>query len=61
MHESLVEFANELYRAVELARWRKNGKFSALNPEPIGYIADNPTKALLPIPSNETSNNSLID
>jgi hypothetical protein len=61
MHESLVEFSNELYRAVELARWRKNGKFSALNPEPIGYIADNPTKALLPIPSNETSNNSLID
>ena len=61
MHESLVEFSNELYRAVELARWRKNGKFSALNPEPIGYIATNPTKALLPIPSNETSNNSLID
>ncbi|MBN2817569.1 MAG: RagB/SusD family nutrient uptake outer membrane protein [Bacteroidales bacterium] len=61
MHESLVEFSNELFRAVELARWRKNGKFSALNPEPIEYIATNPNKALLPIPSNETDNNSLID
>ena len=61
MHESLVEFSNELYRAVELARWRKNGKFSALNPEPIEYIATNPNKAILPIPSNEVDNNSKID
>ncbi|HDR89443.1 MAG TPA: RagB/SusD family nutrient uptake outer membrane protein [Bacteroidetes bacterium] len=61
MHESLVEFSNELFRAVELARWRKNGKFSALNPEPIEYIANNPNRALLPIPSTEVSNNSEID
>lgn len=61
MHESLVEFSHEMYRAVELARWRKNGKFSTLNPEPIEYIATNPNKALLPIPSNEVDNNSLID
>jgi len=61
MHESLVEFSNELYRAVELARWRKNDKFSTLNPEPIEYIANNPNKAILPIPSNETNNNSKIN
>jgi starch-binding outer membrane protein, SusD/RagB family len=61
MHESLVEFSNELYRAVELARWRKNNKFSDLNPEPIDYIANNPNKAILPIPSNEVDNNSKID
>ena len=61
MHESLVEFSNELYRAVELARWRKNGNFSALNPEPIRYIANDPSKALLPIPDVETISYSTND
>ncbi|MBN2817568.1 MAG: hypothetical protein JXP36_01275 [Bacteroidales bacterium] len=61
MHETLVEFSDELYSAVELARWRKNGHFSTLNPEPIGYIANDPNKALLPIPSIETSSNSIMD
>jgi len=57
MHESLVEFANEKLRVLELARWRKNNQFSALNPDPVGYIADNPDKALLPYPIEESSRN----
>ncbi|MBN2611292.1 MAG: RagB/SusD family nutrient uptake outer membrane protein [Bacteroidales bacterium] len=57
MHESMAEFANEKLRVLELARWRKNNKFSALNPDPVGYIASNPSKALLPYPVEETSSN----
>ncbi len=57
MHESLVEFANEKLRVLELARWRKNDMFSTLNPDPVGYIADNPAKALLPYPVEEASRN----
>lgn len=57
MHESLVEFSNEKLRVLELARWRKNNQFSTLNPDPVGYIADNPDKALLPYPVEESSRN----
>jgi len=57
MHESMVEFANEKLRVLELARWRKNNKFSALNPDPIEYIRKDPTKALLPIPQDEKLRN----
>lgn len=57
MHESLVEFSNEKLRVLELARWRKNNKFTTLNPEPIGYIAANPNRALLLYPNEETSRN----
>lgn len=57
MHESLVEFSNEKLRVLELARWRKNNQFSALNPDPVGYIADNEDKALLPYPVEESSRN----
>lgn len=57
MHESLVEFANEKLRVLELARWRKNNKFSALNPDPIDYIVQDPSKALLPYPDSEVSRN----
>lgn len=61
MHESLVEFANEKLRVLELARWRKNGKFSALNPDPITYIVNNPRRALLVYPNEEVSANMNID
>ncbi|MFW5656244.1 MAG: RagB/SusD family nutrient uptake outer membrane protein [Bacteroidota bacterium] len=61
MHESLVEFANEKLRVLDLARWRKNGKFSTLNPDPVDYIANNPNKALLVLPHDETSRNINID
>ena len=57
MHESMVEFAHENFRALELARWRKNGKFSTLNPDPIAYIVSNPSKALLVYPNEEVSAN----
>lgn len=57
MHESMVEFSNEKLRVLELARWRKNGKFSTLNPDPVGYIAGNPDKALLPYPNEESGRN----
>lgn len=58
MHESMVEFSNEKLRVLELARWRKNDKFSTVNPDPVGYIADNPSKALLPYPNEEVSRNT---
>ncbi len=61
MHESMVEFSNEKLRVLELARWRKNNKFSTLNPDPVGYIASNPDKALLPYPLEETASNTNID
>ena len=57
MHESMVELANEHIRALELARWRKNGKYNAVNPEPIAYIKSDPSKALLVLPLEETSRN----
>lgn len=57
MHESMVEFAHENFRVLELARWRKNGKFSTLNPDPIAYIVSNPAKALLVYPNEEVSAN----
>lgn len=60
MHENTVEFGNEKLRVLELARWRKNGKFSALNPDPIGYIASDPSKALLPLPQEEAGRNASI-
>jgi len=60
MHESLVEFANEKLRVLELARWRKNGKFSATNPDPIAYIVTNPTRALLCYPESEIRVNTKI-
>lgn len=61
MHESLVEFANEKLRVLELARWRRNNKFSTLNPDPVAYIAANPNKALLVYPNEETTANINID
>jgi len=61
MHESLVEFSNEKLRVLELARWRKNDKFTALNPDPIAYIAADPSKALLPYPSLEVISNPYIN
>ena len=61
IHESLVEFSNEKLRVLELARWRKNNKFSVLNPDPVGYIASNPDKALLPYPLEETASNTNIN
>lgn len=61
IHESLVEFSNEKLRVLELARWRKNNKFSAVNPDPVGYIASNPNKALLPYPLEETTSNPNIN
>ncbi len=61
MHESMVEFSNEKLRVVELARWRKLGKFSTLNPDPIAYIATNPAKALLPYPLEEVTANPNIN
>lgn len=57
MHESMVEFSNEKLRVLDLARWRKNGKFSVLNPDPIAYIVSDASKALLPYPNEETSRN----
>lgn len=60
MHESLVEFANEHIRTLELARWRKNGKFNAINPEPVPSIAADPSRALLVLPMEETSRNTNI-
>lgn len=58
MHEYIVEFANEKLKVLELARWRKNDKFSAVNPDPVAYIAKNPNKALLPYPIEEASRNT---
>jgi hypothetical protein len=60
IHESMVEFANEKLRVLELARWRKNGKFDATNPEPIQYIKTNPSKAFLLLPIEETSANTKL-
>lgn len=60
MHEGMVEFANEHIRTLDLARWRKNGKFNAVNPEPISYIATDQSKALLVLPLEETSRNTNI-
>jgi len=61
MHEGMAEFANEKLRVLDLARWRRNNKFSALNPEPIEYIKQDPKKALLPIPAEELSRNPKIE
>ena len=61
MHESTVEFSNEKLRVLELTRWRKNGKFSTLNPDPIPYIANNPNRALLVYPNDEVSANPNIN
>ncbi len=61
MHESMVEFSNEKLRVLELARWRKNNKFTAVNPDPIDYIAADSNKALFPYPNAETSANINID
>jgi len=61
MHESMVEFSNEKLRVLELARWRKNNKFTATNPEPIGYIAKTPSKALYPYPKDEVNRNTNIN
>lgn len=61
MHESLVEFAHENFRSLELARWRKNGHFDQTNPEPIAYIANNPNRAFLFLPEEEVSRNTNID
>lgn len=57
MHEGMVEFSNEKLRVLDLARWRKNNMFSALNPDPIEYIANDPSKALLPYPNEESGRN----
>lgn len=57
MHEGMVEFSNEKLRVLDLARWRKNDKFSTVNPEPVAYIANDPSKALLPYPNEETEAN----
>lgn len=61
MHEGSVEFSNEKLRALDLARWRKNSKFSTLNPDPISYIASDPGKTYLVLPLEETSTNTNID
>jgi len=61
MHESLVEFSNEKLRVLELARWRKNKKFTAINPDPIAYIVTDPGKAFLVYPNDETMANPKIN
>lgn len=61
MHEGMVEFSDEKLRVLDLARWRKNSKFSAVNPDPIAYIASNPAKAYLVYPSEEVTANNNID
>lgn len=61
MHESTVEFGNEKTRVLDLARWRKNNKFSAINPDPIAYIVQDSKKAYLVLPIEETSANTKID
>lgn len=61
MHESLVEFSNEKLRVLELARWRKNKNFTAVNPDPIAYIVADPSKALLVYPNDETMANPNIN
>ncbi|MCF8357882.1 MAG: RagB/SusD family nutrient uptake outer membrane protein [Prolixibacteraceae bacterium] len=61
MHETTVELGNEKVRVLDLARWRKNGKFSDLNPDPIDYIVRDSQKALLVLPIEETSTNMNID
>ncbi|WP_163713615.1 RagB/SusD family nutrient uptake outer membrane protein [Mangrovibacterium lignilyticum] len=61
MHESYVEFSDEKLRELELARWRKNNKFSTLNPDPIDYIVSDPSKAYLVYPNEETTANTNID
>lgn len=60
IHESMVELAHEHIRTLDLARWRKNGKFNVVNPEPIAYIASDASKALLVLPLEETSRNIKI-
>jgi hypothetical protein len=60
MHEESVEFSDEKLRVLDLARWRKNNKFSTLNPDPISYIVSDPSKAYLVLPSEETSANANI-
>ncbi len=57
MHEAMVEFANEKLRVLDLSRWRKNGWFGSNIPEPVGYIATDPEKAILPYPTSETDRN----
>ncbi len=57
IHEETVEFSDEKLRVLDLARWRKNNKFTTLNPDPVAYIAANPRKALLPYPNEEVSRN----
>jgi starch-binding outer membrane protein, SusD/RagB family len=61
MQESLVEFANEKLRVLELARWRKNGHFDTLNPDPVAYIRNNAARAFLPLPDEEVSRNTSIN
>ncbi len=57
----MVEFSNEKLRVLELAPWRKNDKFSTVNPDPVGYIKSNPSMALLPYPLDETGSNVNIE
>ena len=61
MHEESVEFSDEKLRVLDLARWRKNNKFTTLNPDPVAYIAADPNKAFLPYPNEEVSRNINID
>ena len=61
MHEETVEFSDEKLRVFDLARWRKNNKFSTINPDPVAYIAADPNKAFLPYPNEEVSRNINID
>lgn len=53
MHESMVEFANEKLRILDISRWKKNGQFSAISPDPVNY-------STLPYPSEETDRNPNI-
>ena len=61
MHESMVEFSDEKLRVLELARWRKNNKYTDLNPDPISYIVSDPSKAYLVYPNDETTANTNIN
>lgn len=60
-HEATVEFGIEHINVLDNARWRKNGVIPTSLPEPVGYIASDASKALLPIPKNEVKANPLMN
>jgi len=53
MHEKMAELGGEQLRNIDIKRWREQGYFEE---EPISYFTEGRDE-LLPIPSNEVSNN----